>query len=85
MAQMIFGEAVRCEAVRKVFEGRSLRWCWASEQWLALLIESRLLAGAAKPAHSEQLSSAGVREAPASSGSIDGRPFDWRTPITSGR
>ena len=47
------------------------------DQWLALLIESRLLVGRGEAAHSEELRLRAFEEAPASSGSIDGRPFEW--------
>ena len=78
MAQM-YGDAVRCEAVRnEVFEGKKSPMVLGEpEQWLALLIESRLLDGRGEPAHSEELRLRAFEEAPASSGSIDGRPFEW--------
>ena len=78
MAQM-YGDAVRCEAVRdEVFGGKKSPMVLGEpEQWLALLIESRLLAGRGEPAHSEELRLRAFEEAPASSGSIDGRPFEW--------
>ena len=78
MAQM-YGEAVRCEAVRdEVFDGKKSPMVLGEpEQWLALLIESRLLAGRAEGAHSEELRLRAFEEAPASSGKIDGRPFEW--------
>jgi type VI secretion system protein ImpE len=78
MAQM-YGQAVRCEAVREeVFDGKKSPMVLGEpEQWLALLIESRLLAGRGEPAHSEELRLRAFEEAPASSGHIDGRPFEW--------
>jgi len=78
MAQM-YGDAVRCEAVRdEVFEGKKSPMVLGEpEQWLALLIESRLVAGRGQPAQSEELRLRAFDEAPASSGSIDGRPFEW--------
>jgi type VI secretion system protein ImpE len=78
MAQM-YGDAVRCEAVRDdVFEGKKSPMVLGEpDQWLALLIESRLLAGRGEAAHSEELRLRAFDEAPASSGDLDGRPFEW--------
>jgi type VI secretion system protein ImpE len=78
MAQM-YGEAVRCEAVRdEVFDGKKSPMVLGEpDRWLALLIESRLLAGRGEPAHSEELRLRAFEEAPASRGTIDGRPFEW--------
>ena len=78
MAQ-VYGEAVRCEAIRaQVFEGhKSPMVLGEPEQWLALLIESRLRAGRGETGQSEELRSRAFEDAPASSGAIDGRPFEW--------
>lgn len=78
MAQM-YGEAIRCEAVRtEVFAGRKSPLVFGQpEQWLALLIESRLVAGNGEAERSEQLRLRAFDDAPASSGEIDGRPFGW--------
>lgn len=78
MAQM-YGDAVRCEAIRReVFEGRKSPMILGEpEQWLALLIESRLRAGAGEAAQAEDLRARAFDEAPASAGTIDGRPFEW--------
>ena len=78
MAQM-YGEAVRCEAIRaEVFEGKKSPMVLGQpEQWLALLIESLLLAGRGERGHSEELRLRAFEEAPASRGDIDGRPFEW--------
>jgi type VI secretion system protein ImpE len=78
MAQM-YGDAVRCEAIRdEVFEGKKSPMVLGQpDQWLALLIESRLLAGRGEAAHSEELRLRAFDEAPASSGDLDGRPFEW--------
>jgi type VI secretion system protein ImpE len=74
-----YGDAVRCEAIRhEVFEGkRSPMVLGEPEQWLALLIEARRLAGRGEPAEAEQLRLRAFEEAPPSSGDIDGRPFEW--------
>jgi type VI secretion system protein ImpE len=78
MAQM-YGDAVRCEAIRTdVFEGKKSPMVLGEpDQWLALLIESRLLAGRGDAAHSEELRLQAFDQAPTSSGNIDGHPFEW--------
>ena len=78
MAQM-YGDAVRCEVIRgDVFEGKKSPMVLGEpEQWLALLIESLLLAGRGERTRSEELRLRAFEEAPASSGGIDGRPFEW--------
>jgi type VI secretion system protein ImpE len=78
MAQM-YGDAVRCEAMRsEVFDGKKSPMVLGEpDQWLALLIESRLLAGRGDPVHSEELRLQAFEQAPPSSGDMDGRPFEW--------
>lgn len=78
MAQM-YGEAVRCEAVREeVFAGRKSPMILGEpDQWLALLIESRLRAGRGETAQAEDLRQRAFEDAPASSGDLDGKPFEW--------
>jgi type VI secretion system protein ImpE len=78
MAQM-YGDAVRCEAIRHdVFEGRKSPMVFGEpEQWLALLIESLLRTGVGELAHAEQLRLQAFEEAQASRGNVDGQPFEW--------
>ncbi|MEP6592348.1 MAG: type VI secretion system accessory protein TagJ [Acidobacteriota bacterium] len=78
MAQ-IYGDAVRCEAIRdEVFDGRrSPMILGEPDQWLALLIEARLRAGRGDGAPAEELRQRAFADAPASSGDIDGTPFEW--------
>jgi type VI secretion system protein ImpE len=78
MAQM-YGEAVRCELIRdEVFEGKKSPMILGEpDQWLALLIESRLQAGRGEMKQSEELRLRAFEEAPTSSGHIDGSPFEW--------
>ena len=78
MAQT-YGDAVRCEGVRRdVFDGKTSPMIFGQpEQWLALLIESLLLAGRGERERSEELRSTAFDEAPASTGEIDGRSFSW--------
>jgi type VI secretion system protein ImpE len=78
MAQ-VYGAAVRCEAIRReVFDGRKSPMVLGEpEQWLALLIESLLLAGRGQHAQSERLRLQAFEDAHPSAGSVDGRPFEW--------
>jgi type VI secretion system protein ImpE len=78
MAQA-YGDAVRCEAIRAdVFEGRKSPMIFGQpDQWLALLIESLLVAGRGEPGRSIELRARAFEEAPATTGTIDGRPFSW--------
>jgi type VI secretion system protein ImpE len=78
MAQM-YGDAVRCEAVRDdVFAGKKSPMIFGQpDQWLALLIESLLLAGQAEHGRSQELRARAFEEAPATEGDIDKRPFAW--------
>jgi type VI secretion system protein ImpE len=78
MAQM-YGEAVRCEAIRReVFAGRKSPVVFGEpESWLALLIESLLAAGEGQGERAEELRARAFDDAPPSSGTINGRPFEW--------
>jgi type VI secretion system protein ImpE len=78
MAQM-YGEAVRCEAIRRdVFSGKKAPMVFGEpEQWLALLVESLLVAGQGEQERSAQLRLRAFEEAETSSGEINGQPFEW--------
>jgi type VI secretion system protein ImpE len=78
MAQT-YGDAVRCEAVRdEVFAGRKSPLIFGEpEQWLALLIESLLVAGGGELDRSGELHALAFDAAPTSSGDVDSRPFEW--------
>jgi type VI secretion system protein ImpE len=78
MAQM-YREALRCELVRAdVFAGkRSPMVLGQPDQWLALLIESTLMAGRGQAGEAAQLRERAFEAAPATPGSIDGVAFDW--------
>ena len=78
MAQT-YGEAVRCEAMRaQVFAGRKSPMVFGEpEQWLALMVEALLSEGAGRPEQGEVLRSQALELAPASSGRLDGQPFEW--------
>ena len=78
MAQM-YREALKCETLRAgVFAGRKAPLVFGQpEQWLALLIEALLAEGRGEHAKGQSLRSAAFEQAPASPGSIDGKPFAW--------
>jgi type VI secretion system protein ImpE len=61
-----------------VFEGRKSPMVLGQpDQWLALLIESRLRAGLGEAAQAEDLRQRAFEEAPACRGQLDARPFEW--------
>jgi type VI secretion system protein ImpE len=70
---------VRCEAIRAdVFDGKRSPMVFGEpEQWLALLIESLLVAGRGERGQAAELRASAFDQAGASSGDIDGRPFEW--------
>ena len=74
-----YEDAVRCEAIRNdVFAGRKSPMIFGQpDQWLALLIESLLVAGHGEPGRSLELRARAFEEAPATAGTIDDRPFSW--------
>lgn len=78
MAQT-YGDAVRCEGVRdEVFEGKKSPLIFGQpDQWLALLIESLLVAGRGELERSGELRALAFDAAPTSGGNVDGRPFEW--------
>jgi type VI secretion system protein ImpE len=78
MAQT-YGDAVRCEAIRdEVFDGKKSPMIFGQpDQWLALLIESLLVAARGEQDRSQDLRARAFDEAPASQGDIDGKPFTW--------
>jgi type VI secretion system protein ImpE len=78
MAQM-YGEAVRCEAIRRdVFAGRKSPMVFGEpDPWLAFLIESLLLSGRGEAAKSDELRRRAFDEADTSAGEINGQPFAW--------
>ena len=77
--QQMYGDAVRCETLREdVFAGRRVPMIFGEpDQWMALLLESLLLAGRGQAAQAEDLRRRAFDEAPASAGVINGQPFEW--------
>lgn len=78
MAQT-YRDAVQCEGVRtRVFAGQTSPMIFGEpDQWLALLIESLLVAGQGEQARSVELRARALEEAPTSTGDIDGKAFSW--------
>jgi type VI secretion system protein ImpE len=78
MAQM-YGDAVRCEAVRRaVFEGRTSPMVFGQpDTWLALLIESLLSSGEGDAGRAQALRAQAFEAAEPSAGELNGEPFEW--------
>lgn len=78
MAQM-YREAIRCELLRaEVFAGRKSPVVFGEpSEWLALLIESRLVANTPRADQAQGLRERAFEFAPTSAGSLDGERFDW--------
>lgn len=77
--QQMYGDAIQCEGVRaQVFAGSKTPMIFGQpEEWLAMLIESLLRAGRGEHAMAEGLRAQAFEKAPASSGTINGAPFEW--------
>lgn len=77
--QQMYGDAIQCEGVRaQVFAGSKTPMIFGQpEEWLAMLIESLLRAGRGEHAMAEGLRTQAFEKAPASSGTINGAPFEW--------
>jgi type VI secretion system protein ImpE len=75
----MYRDAIRCEVLRKkVFSGQTSPLLFGEpEQWLALLIESLLMAGRGQEEQSAALRAQAFDAAPASPGTADERPFEW--------
>jgi type VI secretion system protein ImpE len=74
-----YGDAIRCELMRaQVFEGKKSPMVFGEpEQWIALLIESLLVAGKGQSSESESLRTQAFADADTVSGEIDGHKFEW--------
>ncbi len=77
--KQVYSEAIRCEGLRRdVFAGKRTPMVFGQpDEWLALLIESLLRRGLGEDALAEQLRQRAFDGAPATSGTIDGAPFEW--------
>ncbi len=78
MTQM-YREAIRCEVLRaQVFAGRKSPMIFGQpEPWLALLIESLLVAGRGQAMEAEQLRTQAFAQADSVGGTLDGQRFEW--------
>jgi type VI secretion system protein ImpE len=74
-----YREALRCEVLRaEIFAGqRSPMVFGEPEQWVALLTEALRLTSQGQHAQSQPLRKMAFDAAPATSGTIDGTPFEW--------
>ena len=74
-----YRDAIACEALRsQVFAGARAPMLFGEpETWVALLIESLLRGGAGDSAAATKLRAQALEAAPASSGTLDGQPFQW--------
>ena len=77
--KQVYGEAVRCEGLRaEVFAGTRTPMVFGQpDEWLALLIESLLRQGAGDAKLAEDLRQRAFDAAPATPGTLDGKPFEW--------
>lgn len=77
--KQVYGDAVHCEGLRAdVFNGKRSPMVFGQpDEWLALLIESLLRRGRGEQQLASNLRVRAFDEAPASPGTIDGKPFDW--------
>lgn len=78
MAQT-YREALRCELIRAdVFAGKKAPQVLGQPpEWLGLLIEAQQKLASGAVADASALRDAALEQAPMSSGSIDGQPFEW--------
>ena len=78
LAQM-YGPALQCEALRaEVFAGRRTPLVFGEpEPWIGSMIQASQLSAAGKHAAAQELRSQALEQAPATEGTIDGRPFSW--------
>lgn len=74
-----YREALQCEAVREsVFAGHTLPHAFGQPQaWVALLAQALQSEAAGDTAGASRLRAQALDEAPATSGTLDGTPFDW--------
>lgn len=75
----IYRSALQCETLRaEVFAGKKAPMVLgAPDQWLACMIEARLLAGHGQAIESQKFLTKALEDAPPSSGTINDQPFKW--------
>ena len=74
-----YREAIQCERLREeVFQGKRAPLLFGEpEAWVALLIEAMLREGQGELAAAKTLRDQAFEQAPATSGTLDGAPFEW--------
>ncbi|MCF6281473.1 MAG: hypothetical protein L3J28_04545 [Candidatus Polarisedimenticolaceae bacterium] len=74
-----YNEAIRCEMLRKdIFAGkRTPLFFGEPEEWMALMIEALSLAAQGNYEQSQTVRERAFAAAPATSGEINGQPFEW--------
>ena len=74
-----YREALTCEVFRRdVFAGKKTPLVFGDpEQWIALLLEAVKLTGLGEYAKAAELRDQAYEDAPATSGSVNGEPFEW--------
>jgi type VI secretion system protein ImpE len=75
----VYREALRHEAMRvEVFAGRKTPLIFGDpQQWMALLLEALRLTGIGEVEKGQALRAEAFEQAPASSGRLNGAPFEW--------
>jgi type VI secretion system protein ImpE len=78
LAQM-YAPALQCEALRaQVFAGERTPVIFGEpEPWMGMLVEANRLTGVGQLEAGQELRRRALDEAPATAGTIDGRPFEW--------
>jgi type VI secretion system protein ImpE len=74
-----YRELLRCEVLRgQVFAGQKTPVMFGEpQQWAALLVEALRLSAEDKVAQAEKVRSEAFEKAPSTSGTVDGKPFEW--------
>ena len=75
----VYRQALASEALRvEVFAGHRTPLIFGDpEQWAALLLEALKLVAAGEIEKSQEMRAAALDEAPATSGTLNGKPFEW--------
>jgi type VI secretion system protein ImpE len=74
-----YREAIRCELLReRVFAGQSTPLAFGEpRQWFAMLVEGLRLTAEGRHGESASIRNQAFEAAPATAGTMDGRPFTW--------
>jgi type VI secretion system protein ImpE len=79
MLARIFEPVVHCEMLRvEIFAGKRTPVIFGEpEEWMGLLIKANELTAAGQPGAAAELRARAFEAAPATSGTINGKPFEW--------